>query len=148
MQARDIMTADVVTVAPQTPVGEIARLLAEKQISGAPVVDDAGRLRGIVTEADLILRAARPHFPRYIPFLEGVIFLENPRHYEEQVEKILATTAEEIMTAKVITVAPDARVEEVATLMAERNINRVVVVEGERVVGIVTRADVIRTLGA
>jgi CBS domain-containing protein len=148
MQARDIMTADVVTVAPQTPVGEIARLLAEKQISGAPVVDDAGRLRGIVTEADLILRAARPHFPRYIPFLEGVIFLENPRHYEEQVEKILATTAEQIMTAKVITVAPDARVEEVATLMAERNINRVVVVEGERVVGIVTRADVIRTLGA
>jgi len=146
MQARDIMTADVVTVKPQTAVSDIARLLAEKRISGAPVVDDEGRLKGIVTEADLVARAARPHFPRYIPFLEGVIFLENPRHYEEQVEKILATTAEEIMTPDVVTIAPDAGVEEIATLMAERSINRVVVTEDERVVGIVTRADVIRTL--
>ena len=146
MQARDIMTADVITVSPQTPVGEIARLLAERQISGAPVVDDEGRLKGIVTEADLILRAARPHFPRYIPFLEGVIFLENPKHYAEQVEKILATTAEEIMTREVVTVAPEAGVQELATLMADRNINRVVVTEAERVAGIVTRADIIRTL--
>jgi len=148
VQARDIMTADVVTVKPQTPVGEIVRLLAERRVSGVPVVDDEGRLEGIVTEADLVVRAARPHFPRYIPFLEGVIFLENPKHYEDRVETILATTAEEIMTADVITVSPDATVEEIATLMAERNVNRVVVVEAERVVGIVTRADVIRTLAA
>jgi CBS domain-containing protein len=148
MQARDIMTTDVVTVQPQTPVGEIARLLAEKQISGVPVVDDEGRLQGIVTEADLVVRAARLHFPRYIPFLEGVIFLENPKRYEEQVEKVLATTAEEIMTPEVITIGPEASVEEIATLMADRNINRVVVTEGERVAGIVTRADVIRTLAA
>ena len=148
MQARDIMTTDVVTVQPQTPVGEIARLLAEKQISGVPVVDDEGRLQGIVTEADLVVRAARLHFPRYIPFLEGVISLENPKRYEEQVETVLATTAEEIRTPEVITSGPEASVEEIATLMADRNINRVVVTEGERVAGIVTRADVIRTLAA
>jgi len=146
MQASDLMTKDVVTVTPETEVTEIAKLLAERHISGVPVVDKVGKLRGIVSEADLVVRAARPHFPRYIPFLEGVIFLENPSHYEQEVQKMLAATAADIMTEKVVTAAPTASLEELATLMTENNINRVVIVEGGKVTGIVTRGDIVRTL--
>jgi len=146
MQASDLMTKDVVAVGPETQVSEIARLLSERHIGGVPVVDAEGKLRGVVSEADLVVRAARPHFPRYIPFLEGVIFLENPAHYEQAVQKMLAVTAADIMTEKVITASPTATLEELATLMTEHNINRVVITEGGRVVGIVTRGDIVRTL--
>jgi len=147
-QARDLMTKEVVTVGPETAVPEIATLLAKRNISGAPVVDAEGKLRGIVSEADLVVRAARPHFPRYIPFLEGVIFLENPSHYEQEVQKMLAVTAADIMTKKVVTAPPTASLEDLATLMTENNINRVVITEGERVVGIVSRGDIVRALAA
>jgi CBS domain-containing protein len=146
MQASDVMTKDVVTVSPETQVLEIARLLGERHIGGVPVVDAEGKLRGVVSEADLVVRAARPHFPRYIPFLEGVIFLENPAHYEQEVQKMLAVTAADIMTEKVITAPPTATLEELATIMTEHNINRVVITDGGRVVGIVTRGDIVRTL--
>ncbi|HUT74195.1 MAG TPA: CBS domain-containing protein [Armatimonadota bacterium] len=148
MEARELMTKDVVTVAPDTPVSEIAKLLSAHHIGGAPVVDAEGKLQGIVSEADLVVRAARPHFPRYIPFLEGIIFLENPAHYEREVRKMLAATAADIMTEKVITASPSASLEQLATLMTERNINRVVITDGERVVGIVTRGDIVRNLAA
>jgi CBS domain-containing protein len=145
-ETRDLMTSEVITVTPETPVAEIAKILSERHISGVPVVDAAGKLCGIVSEADLVVRAARPHFPRYIPFLEGVIFLENPAHYEREVQKMLAVTAADIMTPKVVTAPPTASMEELATLMAEHNINRVVITEHDRVVGIVTRGDIVRNL--
>jgi len=146
MQASDLMTKDVVTVKPEMPVMEIAQVLAERHIGGVPVLDDTGKLLGVVSEADLVVRAARPHFPRYIPFLEGVIFLENPAHYEQEVQKMLAATAADIMTEKVITAPPTATVEELATLMTKHNINRVIITEGEKVAGIVTRGDIVKML--
>lgn len=148
MEARDLMTKDVVTVTPETQVSDIARTLAERRISGAPVVDGGGALRGIVSEADLVVRAARPHFPRYVPFLEGFIFLESPAHYEQEVRKMLAVTAADIMTERVVTAPPSATLEALATLMTEHNINRVVITESEQVVGIVTRGDIVRNLAA
>ena len=146
MTAREIMTSRVITVTGDDTVGDIARLLSTHRNSAVPVVDHDGHLLGIVTEADLVTRAARPHLPRYLPFLEGVIFLENPRHFEEEIRRILAVTAGQIMTANVPAVAPQATLEEMATLMTEHNLTRLVVVEQERVVGIVTRADIVRTL--
>lgn len=146
VEARDLMTRDVITVTPETPVSEIAKLLSEHNISGVPVVDEDGKLRGIISEADLVVRAARPRFPRYIPFLEGVIFLENPAHYEQEIQKMLAVAAADIMTEKVVTAPPDACVEELATLMTERNVNRIVIIEAGRIAGVVTRGDIVRTL--
>ena len=146
MQASDLMTTDVITVSPETQVQDIARMLYERRIGGVPVVDGEGKLRGVVSEADLVVRAARPHFPRYIPFLEGIIFLENPAHYEQAVQKMLAVTAADIMTEKVITAPPTTPLEELATLMTEHNINRVVITKADHVVGIVTRGDIVRTL--
>jgi CBS domain-containing protein len=144
--ARDIMTKDVVTVSPQTTVAEIAALLTQHNIAGVPVVDEDRHVLGVVTEADLLVRSARPHFPHYIQLLEGFVFLESPKRFDEEVRKMIAMTAEEIMTRDVITCSPDAGVEDVATLMVDRNVNRIMVTEGDRLVGIVTRADIVKTL--
>lgn len=146
MTARDIMTKDVITVSPQTTVAEIAALLTKHGIAGVPVVDDERRVVGVVTEADLVVRSARPHFPHYIQLLEGFVFLESPKRFDEEVRKMIAMTAEEIMTRDVITCSPDATVEDVATLMVDRNVNRIMVTEGDRLVGVVTRADIVKTL--
>ena len=149
MTARDIMTSPVIAVAPAETVGDIARLISQHHISAVPVVDPDSRLLGVVTEADLVARAAHPHVPHYIPFMEGVIFVETPkalRTFEEEVRRILAVTAEQIMTPEAATVSPDATVEEMATRMVEEGIERLFVVDEGRVAGIVTRADIVRTL--
>ena len=146
MKARDIMTTEVIAVSPQTTVGEIAALLTEHGVAGMPVIDEDHRVLGVVTEADLVVRSARPHFPHYIQLLDGFVFLESPKRFDEEVRKMIAMTAEEIMTREVITCSPDASVEDVATLMVDRDVNRIIVTEGDRLVGIVTRADIVKTL--
>src|SRR5512136_330176 len=106
MLARDIMTTDVLTITPNTPIREIARAFRTKGISGAPVVEN-GQLIGIVTESDLIARHARPHSPRYLPLLDAQIPLGGQREYRDLVRHILGTTARAIMTTPVKTVEAD-----------------------------------------
>lgn len=146
MKVKDIMTQDVASVQPETPVHAIARLMAERQISGVPVVDAEGRIVGIITELDMILRNARLHFPTYIQLLDSRIYLENPRHFQEEVRRSLGTIARDLMTEKVLTVTSEADVADVATLMVEKRVNPVPVVEGEKLVGIVSRSDMVKLL--
>jgi CBS domain-containing protein len=144
MQAKDIMTERVLTVAPDTPVAHVARLLREKHISGVPVVSQQGGVVGIVTEIDLIKRHARVHMPIYLPFLDSPIFLEDPRRYQEDVRRVLGTTAEEIMTRKVRTASPDTSVEDLATMMVEDRANPIPILDEEGVlVGIVSHTDIV-----
>ncbi|MGQ9489302.1 MAG: CBS domain-containing protein [Anaerolineae bacterium] len=145
MKARDIMTTDVVTFAPDTPIRQIARTFRRLGITGAPVVK-GGRIVGIVTEIDLIARHARPHSPLYLPLLDAKIPLRGQREYREIVRRILGTTARDIMTTPVKTVAADADLEEVATLMVESKANPVPVVEGDRLVGIIGHTDLLQHL--
>ena len=145
MKARDVMTVDVVMLAPETPVPEIVRVFRSKTITGAPVVE-AGKVIGIITETDLIARHARPHSPLYLPLLDARIPLGGQREYNEIVRHILGTTARDIMTAPVTTVDADMDVEEVATLMVERNANPLPVLSDGRLVGIITRTDLIAHL--
>jgi CBS domain-containing protein len=145
MQAKEIMTFPVFTITPDTPVAQIARLLREKHISGLPVVDDVGKVIGIVTELDLIKRHARVHFPVYLPFLDSLIFLESPRHYQEEVRRALGTTARDIMSQPVRAVTPETDVEEIATLMVEERTNPIPVRDEQgALVGIVSHTDVVR----
>lgn len=145
MQAKDIMTSPVLTVSPDTPVARIARLLREKHISGTPVVDDAGKLVGIVTEIDLIKRHARIHFPVYLPFLDSLIFLESPRRYQDNVRRVLGTTAREIMTQPVRTAGPETEVEDIATMMVEERANPIPIIdEAGALVGIASHTDIVR----
>jgi CBS domain-containing protein len=144
MQARDIMTKQVVTVRPDDPVTAIVHLFRSKAISGVPVMDDRGEVVGIVTELDLIARHARPHFPTYIQFLDSIIYLEGPKRYRESMRHILATTAGELMTTPVQTAAPEMDVQDLAAMMVERRVNPVPIVDGEgRLVGIVSHTDLL-----
>lgn len=145
MKARDIMTTDVVTLAPDTPIREIARTFRRLGVSGAPVVEGE-RVVGIVTEVDLIARHARLHSPLYLPLLDAKIPLGGQREYRELLRRILGTTARDIMTVPVKTIEADADLEEVATLMVEGKANPLPVLERGRLIGIVSHAALIQHL--
>lgn len=143
LRVRALMTKDVVAISPDTPVREIARLMWEHAISGLPVLDEAGRVIGIITEFDLIAREASFNVPLYVPFLDA--FFKIPGTGDEaQLRKILATRASEIMSSPAVTITPDERIEALATLMYRRRVNPVPVVdENQKLVGIVSRSDLI-----
>lgn len=139
MKVRDIMRQDVITVRPETPLKEVARILIEHRISGLPVVDAEGRVLGVVSEGDLIVKERETERPRLLGALLG------GRHLRVELAKVEARTAGDAMTSPPITIEPGAPVRAAAALMIERQVNRLPVVEDGRLVGIVTRADVVRT---
>jgi CBS domain-containing protein len=143
--ARDLMTPDVVTVPPETPVMAMARLLADRGISAVPVVDGEGKVLGIVTEADLIRRLAGEEDKPTSWF--GALF-SDPASQAERYARTHGVTARDLMTEKVVTVAPDTTAAHIAQMMEQQGIRRVVVVEGEKLKGIVSRADLLRALVA
>ncbi len=147
MKVSDIMTRQVITVRPETPVTAIARQFREHSISGMPVVDDDHTVVGLITELDLIARPARIHFPSYVAFLDSIIYLESTRRYRESMRHILATTARDLMTQPVHTVEPDMDVEDLATLMVEHHWNPLPVLDEEkRLVGIVSHTDLLKLI--
>lgn len=150
MKVQEIMTKDVLTVQPETPVNDVARLMGARDVSGVPVVDEAGQVVGIITELDLLIRNTRLEVPRFIQVLDlGRIPLEWPGHVRERMRHMLGTQARDVMTETVVTIAPDAEVEELAELMVKRRVNPVPVVDAEgRLVGIVSRADIVDMMAA
>ncbi|HOT24074.1 MAG TPA: CBS domain-containing protein [Thermoleophilia bacterium] len=143
----DYMVKDVITVPPDMGVKEFAELLRDKGIGGAPVVDEDGRLLGIVTEGDLMALGSDLRFPLYIQFLDSLIYLESAKKFEERLRKAVAATVADIMTEHVYTVRPGDPVRKVARLMSEHRFDRVPVVDGDKVVGIIGRHDVLEALG-
>lgn len=147
--ARDIMTPEVFTVTPETLLDALARAFGERQVSGFPVVDDTGRLVGVVTETDLIHQNQRLHIPTAIALFDAVIVLGSSKRLEEELRRMAATTVAEIMARDPVTVRPEATAAEVATLMAEKDAHTVPVVdEGGRLVGVVGKRDVIRAIAS
>ena len=142
MKVRDIMTAEVVVAQPDTSVNLVARLMASRDISGVPVVED-GRLVGIVTELDLIVRNTRLEPPAFFALLDARIPLETPTHYRERIRHMLGTLARDVMTEKVVSVGPDEDLESLAEIMVKQRVNPLPVVEDGRLVGIVSRSDII-----
>ena len=146
LTAADIMQPNVVTIKEDASVRELAELLSKKKISGAPVVDDQNRVVGIVSEGDLVLQDAEIHFPHYIELLGNIVYLESVKKYEDRLRKVAAASVSEIMTTDVISVQKDTSVHEVATLMTDKKVNRLPVLDGNILVGIVTRADLVRAV--
>jgi CBS domain-containing protein len=141
------MTTGVVTVKKDDTVMEVARMLVEHKVSGLPVVDEEGRIVGMVSEGDLIYQDKKLHTPAFLEILGGVIYLENPNRMATEFKKMTATKVAEIMTSKVHTVKEDTSVEEVATIMVERQINRVPVVDAAgKLMGIVSRQDLVKAM--
>ena len=146
VKVREIMETNVVTIGPDATVRELAEILAKNNISGLPVVDASGELLGVVTEGDVILEDAELHFPHYIQFLDSVIYLESVRKFEERLRKTVGVKVADVMSTDVLTVDPDMSVRQVATIMADNNVNRVPVMENDRLVGIVARTDIVRAI--
>jgi CBS domain-containing protein len=145
VQASDIMTSPVVTVGPDAQVGETARLLLENRISAVPVVDGAGKLLGIVSEGDLMRRAETGTERR--PSWWLALFTDA----EAQARAFVKTHGRrvaDVMTRNVVTVAEDTPLEDIADTLEKHRIKRVPVMRGERLVGIVSRADLLHGLVA
>jgi len=143
MLARDIMTTDVCTFAPETTVLEAARMLVDRRISGAPVIDAAGRVIGIVSEGDLIRRAELGTEKEWSGWRE---FLMAKRTLAHEFIKSHATRIGDIMTAPAWTVNEDTTLVELAELFEKKNIRRAPVVRDGKLVGIASRADMVRAL--
>ncbi len=143
LTARDLMTPDVVTVPPETPVVAVARLLAERGISAVPVLDAKGAVLGVVTEADLIRRLAgeEDEPPGFFARLFG-----DPGAAAERYARTHGVTAADVMTEHVVSVAPDATAQHIAHVMEQQGIRRVLVMQEGRLAGIVSRADLLRAL--
>ena len=145
--AADIMERNVVTITPEATVHELVQLLRAKDLGGVPVVDDAGRLVGMVTEGDLVVEEADVRAPHFVEVLGSLVFLGGQKKFEERLKKMTGSTVGDIMTTRVLSVAPGDPVGRAATIMADERIDRVPVVDDGRVVGIIARHDIVRMLG-
>jgi CBS domain-containing protein len=150
VSVREYMDDDPGTVKPDTKAEDVAKLLGEHELHGVPVVNDAGRCVGIVTENDLVMADEEGdlHIPHYIELFGGLVFLESVRGFEKRLKKAMAATAKDMMTADPTTIGPDADVHDAARLISSSGHNRLPVVEHGRLVGVITRADVLRALTA
>lgn len=145
MKAGDIMTAHPVTVRPQTSVMEAVQLMLQKQFSGLPVVDDQGTIVGIVTEGDLLRRSetgTQRRRPRWIEFFIG------PGRLASEYAHASGRKIEQVMTRTVLTIDEDTPLDEIVNIMERHRIKRLPVVRDGRVVGIVSRANLLRALAS
>jgi CBS-domain-containing membrane protein len=147
LQARDIMTREVISVSPETSIEELSKLLENRRIGGVPVVAKDGRLVGIVTQNDLVERARDLELPPAINILDFHIYLQIPSHMIQRVEKMLAGTVGEIMTPNPVTVSSDTPVPQIAARMAKEKVHTLPVLEQGKIVGIIGKMDIIRALG-
>src|SRR3954452_15986101 len=145
---RDIMDTDAPHVSVVDSVETVLRMLRDHELPGVPVVNEGGRCVGIITEADLVLSDENEdfHLPHYFQLFGGVVFLESMSHFEDRVRKAFAATAEDMMTPDPVTIEADATVREAAHLIARKKHNRLPVIEHGRLVGVVTRVDVLDAL--
>jgi CBS domain-containing protein len=144
--ARDIMTKDPLTVARDLTVTEAAKLMVDNRIGALPVLDE-GKLVGIVTEGDLIMQDVRIEFPTYIHLLDGfIMYPPATARFESELKKAVGATVADVMTAEPVVVQADMSVEDAATLMVEREVSRIPVLDGETLVGIISKSDIVRSL--
>ncbi len=146
LTARDIMSNEVITITEDASVKELARILAIHQISGVPVINDQGGLVGVVTESDLIFQTKKVHIPTVITILDSVFYLENPHKMGDELKKMAAVKVKDILTSSPVTVNEDTTLDEIATLMAEKNVHTLPVMRDDVLVGVIGKKDIIRTL--
>lgn len=144
--AKEIMTREIISVGPETELSELANLLWEKRISGVPVVDGSGKILGVVTESDLIDQSKNVHMPKVMTILDSMIFLENPNKLDKEIKKMTGTRVKDIYSEKIVTINEDTPMSEIATIMADRSLHTLPVVKGDKLIGVIGKADIIRNL--
>ena len=143
MLARDLMSSNLVVVAPETPVSAVTELLASRGISAVPVIDTDGKPVGLVTEGDLIRRLAEASRGPIGWFFD---MFRDPKPLVARFAKAHGATARDVMSAELVSVEEDATAEKIAQLMEKHHIRRVPVLRGGKLVGIVSRADLLRAV--
>ena len=147
LTAKEIMTTEVITVSPDTDIAHAAELLLETGFNGIPVVDEDGKLVGIICQSDLIAQQKSLPIPSIFTLLDGLIPLTSPKHLEKAVKKISATRVEDAMTQKPVTIGPETSLEALAGLMVDKNFHTLPVVDDAgKLVGVVGKEDVLRTI--
>ena len=142
----DIMTKEVITVQDSTTVREMAEIFDKTRFGSLPLVDDDGNLTGIVTASDLIEQGRPLHIPTVISLFDWVIPLEGERALERDLQRITAQTAAELAARDVVTVAATDPVSAAAEIMSSRKLHALPVVNGKKLVGMVSRIDIIRNM--
>jgi CBS domain-containing protein len=144
--AAQIMSRDVITVRPDAGLKELAEILTLHRISGVPVLDEDGRLVGVVSQSDLVAVNKNPHVPKSVTLFDWVIYLESMDKFQAEMSKMAGIRAADIMTPQPMTVTPDATLEELATIMTERKIHTLPVMDQGRLVGVIGKLDIVRSL--
>ena len=144
MLAKELMTSPVVTIQDDSTVGDAAQLMLDREISALPVTDGGGNLVGILTHSDFGLS------PKFRPLMENVYSLlgatTTPQHLEETARQVRSKRIRDVMRRNVTTVQQNATIDEIARLMIQRQIHRLPVMDGARVVGIITRHDFLKMI--
>jgi CBS domain-containing protein len=146
MKAKQIMTTNLATVTETATLRDVISLMLERNISGIPVLNEDGLLIGIVSESDVIRLRRKLHMPDYIQLLETLLNNANPDEFDTTVSHSLDLPVTTFMTRKLITANEEAGMAEITRLMVEHSINRIPILRGKTIVGIVTRRDAIRAM--
>ena len=146
LKVNDIMTRELITVSPETEIVHATKLLLENHINGVPVTDETGKLVGILCQIDLIVQQKKLPIPSFFAILNGLIPMTSMKQIETQVQKITAATVAQAMTKNPVTVQPDTSIEEVAALMVDKNFHTIPVMDEGKLVGILGKEDILRTL--
>lgn len=145
-KVKDIMTGNPVTLKADTEIAEAAKILLDRRINGAPVLDNDGKLVGILCQSDLITQQKKFPIPTVFTLLDGLIPLGSTKNLEKEIHKITASLVEDAMTPDPVTVSPDQTIEDVATLMVDKKYHTLPVVAEGELVGVIGKEDVLRTL--
>lgn len=146
LTVKDIMTTQVITLSPDTDIVQAANILLENRINGAPVVDEQGCILGILCQSDLVAQQKKIPLPTVFTLLDGYISLTSAKQLEKQVRKIAAWTVSDAMTPDPVTIQSDTSIETVAALMVDSKFHTLPVMEGDKMVGIIGKVDLLRTL--
>jgi CBS domain-containing protein len=145
LKAKDIMTKEVITVPPDMEIVQAAKILLDKGINGVPVVEGA-KLIGILCQSDLIAQQEKLPMPSIFTLLDGIIPLGSNKNFEKALRKIAATTVADAMTPDPATVGPETGIDEVATLMLDKNFHTIPVTKEGALVGIIGKEDILKAI--
>ena len=145
LSVKDIMTRDLITVTPEMDIAQATKIILEKDINGVPVLD-GDKLVGILCQSDLIAQQKKFPIPSIFTLLDGIFPLTSMKRLEKETKKIAATTVAQAMSSDPFAVEPDMSIEEVATIMVNKNFHTLPVLDKEKLVGIVGKKDILETL--
>lgn len=146
LKAKDIMSREVFVINEADSVRDLAVMLLTNKINGVPVVDDQNQVVGIVTESDLIFQNKRVHIPTAVAILDSFLFLESPDKMEQELKKISGSQVSDICSYELVSVTSETDLEELATLMAEKKVHTLPVMDNGQLVGVIGKSDIIRTI--